>query len=196
MNRETKNTTNVLVVGTGGQGVITASEILSDVAMLSGFDTKKSEIHGMSQRGGVVTSHVRYSQKVYSPMIMEGEADILLSFELAETVRWLHYLKPAGRVITSLQRIIPPAVYAGMGSYPEDAESVIRQRISAPIFVDALPLATELGNPRLVNTILLGIASTLLDLPLDGWKTVIADRVPPKFKALNLVAFDRGRDIK
>ena len=127
---------------------------------------------------------------------MEGEADILLSFELAETVRWLHYLKPAGRAITSLQRIIPPAVYAGMGSYPEDAETVIRDRISDPIFVDALPLATELGNPRLVNTILLGIASTFLDLPVEGWKTVIADRVPPKFKELNLVAFDRGRDIK
>ena len=195
MNRETKNTTNVLVVGTGGQGVITASEILSDVAMISGFDTKKSEIHGMSQRGGVVTSHVRYSEKVYSPMIMEGEADILLSFELAETVRWLHYLKSGGRVITSLQRIIPPAVYAGMGSYPEDPESVIRDRTNDPIFVDALPMASELGNPRLVNTILLGITSTLLNLPVDGWKNVIADRVPPKFKELNLVAFDRGRDV-
>ena len=89
MNRECNQTANVLVVGTGGQGVITASEIISDVAMLSGFDTKKSEIHGMSQRGGVVTSHVRYSEKVFSPVIMEGEADILLSFELAETVRGL-----------------------------------------------------------------------------------------------------------
>ena len=195
MNRETTKTTNVLVVGTGGQGVITASEILSDVAMLSGFDTKKSEIHGMSQRGGVVTSHVRYSEKVYSPMIMEGEADILLSFELAETVRWLHYLKPAGRVIASRQRIVPPAVYAGMGSYPEEAERVIRERSSDPIVVDALPLAEELGNPRLVNTLLLAIASTLLDLPVEGWKTVIADRVPPKFKELNLVAFERGRDL-
>lgn len=195
MNRETKQTTNVLVVGTGGQGVITASEILSDVAMLSGFDTKKSEIHGMSQRGGVVTSHVRYSEKVYSPMIMIGEADILLSFELAETVRWLHYLKPEGRVIASRQQIVPPAVYAGMGSYPEDAEGVIRQASEEPIVVDALPMAEELGNPRLVNTILLAIASTMLDLPVDGWKTVIADRVPPKFKELNLVAFDRGRAI-
>lgn len=196
MKREKSKTANVLVVGTGGQGVITASEILSDVAMLSGFDTKKSEIHGMSQRGGVVTSHVRYSEKVASPMIMEGEADIMLSFELAETVRWLHFLKPGGRVITSLQKIIPPAVYAGMGSYPEDAEAVIRQRTVDPIFVDALPLAASLGNPRLVNTILLGVASTLLDLPLEGWKTVIAERVPPKFKELNLVAFDRGREFK
>lgn len=195
MNRDDKKTTNVLVVGTGGQGVITASEILSDVAMISGFDAKKSEIHGMSQRGGVVTSHVRYSEKVYSPMIMEGEADIMLSFELAETVRWLHYVKPGGRVITSRQRIIPPAVYAGMGSYPEDAEQVIKQRAENPIVVEALPMAIKLGNPRLVNTILLGVASTLLDLSVDSWKSVIADRVPPKFKDLNLVAFDQGRKV-
>ncbi|MDL2329453.1 indolepyruvate oxidoreductase subunit beta [Desulfosarcina sp. OttesenSCG-928-A07] len=195
MNRKTHDTTNVLVVGTGGQGVITASEILSDVAMVSGFDTKKSEIHGMSQRGGVVTSHVRYSDKVYSPIIMEGEADLLLSFEVAETVRWLHYLKPGGRAITSLQRIVPPAVYAGMGSYPENPEETIRERSKNPILVDALPMATQLGNPRLVNTLLLGMASTLLDLPLDKWKTVIENRVPPKFKELNLVAFEQGRSV-
>ncbi|GAB6909226.1 Pyruvate/ketoisovalerate oxidoreductase [Desulfosarcina cetonica] len=195
MKRENTKTTNVLVVGTGGQGVITASEILSDVAMFSGFDTKKSEIHGMSQRGGVVTSHVRYSEKVYSPMIMEGEVDILLSFELAETVRWMHYLKPKGRVIANLQQIIPPAVYAGMGRYPEDAVSVIRQGADHSILVDAQLIAKELGNPRLVNTILLGIASAFLDLSVDGWKTVIANRVPPKFKELNIVAFDRGRGL-
>lgn len=195
MTRESNQTANVLVVGTGGQGVITASEIISDVAMLSGFDTKKSEIHGMSQRGGVVTSHVRYSEKVFSPVIMEGQADIMLSFELAESVRWLHFVKPSGRVVTSRQKIIPPAVYAGMGSYPEDAETVIRQRATDPILVDALPLAEELGNPRLVNTILLGIASNMLTLPVDQWRSVIAKRVPPKFKELNLVAFDKGRDI-
>jgi indolepyruvate ferredoxin oxidoreductase beta subunit len=128
-------------------------------------------------------------------MIMEGEADILLSFEVAETVRWLHYLKPEGRVISSLQRIIPPAIYAGMGSYPEDAENIIRQAGGDPILVDALPMAIALGNPRLVNTILLAIASTMLDLPVDGWKTVIAKRVPPRFKDLNLEAFDKGRNL-
>ena len=196
MIREKKKTTNVLVVGTGGQGVITASEILSDVAMLSGFDTKKSEIHGMSQRGGVVTSHVRYSEKVASPIIIEGEADIVLSFELAETVRWLHFLKPDGRVITSLQRIIPPAVYAGMGSYPENPEETIKKRIKSPIFLNALALAEDLGNPKLVNTLLLGVVSNLLDLSIELWKTVIADRVPPKLKDLNLVAFDKGREFK
>ncbi len=195
MTRESKKTANVLVAGTGGQGVITASEILSDVAMRSGFDAKKSEIHGMSQRGGVVTSHVRYSENVASPMIMAGEVDILLSFELSETLRWLHFLRSTGRVITSLQKIIPPAVYAGMGTYPENAQVVIQQRSTDPVFVDALPMAEKLGNTRLVNTILLGIVSTMLDLPVDAWKAVIAERVPPQFKQLNLVAFYRGRDL-
>jgi indolepyruvate ferredoxin oxidoreductase, beta subunit len=196
MTREKKKTTNVIVVGTGGQGVVLASEILSDVAMLCGLDAKKSEIHGMSQRGGIVTSHVRYSDHVASPLIMEGEADILLSFELAEAVRWLHFLRPEGRVITSLQRIVPPAIFAGMGTYPDNAAEVLKERSKNPILVDALPLAQSLGNPQLVNTILLGIASNLLDLPVDQWKTVIADRVPPKFKELNLVAFDKGREFK
>lgn len=196
MTREFNGTTNVMVVGTGGQGVVLASEILSDVAMQCGLDAKKSEIHGMSQRGGVVTSHVRYSRQVASPLIIEGEADILLSFEVAEALRWLHFLGPRGRVITSLQQIIPPAVYAGMGSYPENAAEIIQEKTPDPILVDALPLAQELGNPRLVNTILLGIMSNMLDLPVDQWKTVIARRVPPKFKALNLVAFDRGREFK
>ncbi|MDX9788091.1 MAG: indolepyruvate oxidoreductase subunit beta [Desulfobacterales bacterium] len=194
--REKNKTTNVIVVGTGGQGVVLASEILSDVAMRCGFDAKKSEIHGMSQRGGIVTSHVRFSKKVASPLIMEGEADILLSFELAEAVRWLHFLRPEGRVITSLQKIIPPAVYAGMGRYPENAVDMLRERTPNPILVDALPMADALGNPRLVNTILLGIASNLLNLPVDQWQAVIAERVPPKFKALNLLAFGKGRQIQ
>jgi indolepyruvate ferredoxin oxidoreductase, beta subunit len=196
MTREKKKTTNVIVVGTGGQGVVLASEILSDVAMLCGLDAKKSEIHGMSQRGGIVTSHVRFSEQVASPLIMEGEANILLSFELAEAVRWLHFLHPEGRVITSLQRIVPPAVFAGMGTYPVNAVDILKERSKDPILVDALPLAQSLGNPQLVNTILLGITSNLLNLPIDQWKTVIANRVPPKFKELNLVAFDKGREFK
>jgi indolepyruvate ferredoxin oxidoreductase beta subunit len=98
-------------------------------------------------------------------------------------------------VITSLQQIIPPAVSAGMGSYPENAAEIIKEKTPNPILVDALPLAQELGNPRLVNTILLAIMANMLDLPLDQWKTVIARRVPPKFKELNLIAFDRGREF-
>lgn len=196
MTRDKNKTTNVIVVGTGGQGVILASEILSDVAMLCGLDAKKSEIHGMSQRGGIVTSHVRYGEKVASPLIMEGTADILLSFELAEAVRWIHFLRPEGKAITSLQRLVPPAVFAGMGSYPDNAAEVLKERTKNPILIEALPIAESLGNPQLVNTILLGVASNSLDLPIDQWKTVIADRVPPKFKDLNLKAFDKGREFK
>ena len=196
MTCENNCTTNVLIVGTGGQGVITASEILSGVALESGLDAKKSEIHGMSQRGGVVTSHVRFGKSVASSLIMAGAADILLSFELAESVRWVHFLKPTGRVITSLQKIVPPAVSIGNGTYPDNATEILQERTDAPILVDAQPLAIELGNPRLVNTILLGIMSNKLDLSVDQWKAVVARRVPPKFKGLNMVAFDKGREIK
>ncbi len=186
---------NILVVGTGGQGVVTASEILAEVAMLSGFDTKKSEIHGMSQRGGVVSSHVRFGKTVFSPLIQEGDADILLSFELSETVRWLSFISKKGQVITSRRKIVPPIVSTGTAAYPDNAEAIIRQNTASPIIVDALPIAEELGNPRLINTILLGISSTLLPLPVETWKTVIAKQVPAKYKDLNMDAFDKGRSL-
>jgi indolepyruvate ferredoxin oxidoreductase beta subunit len=188
-------TKNILIVGTGGQGVITASEILADVAMASGLDAKKSEVHGMSQRGGVVTSHVRYGQKVASPLIARGTANILLSFELAEAVRWLHFLSPGGRVVSSLWRIVPPAVTIGLGTYPENAEELIKIHSRDPILIDALPMAEGLGNSRLVNTILLAVASRLLDLPLEKWEATVAHRVPPKYRDLNLRAFEQGRAL-
>jgi len=187
--------TNILIVGTGGQGVILASEIICDVALECGFDTKKSEIHGMSQRGGVVSSHVRYGKQVSSPMFIKGDADLLLSFELAEAARWVPYLKKEGRVITSDQKIIPPIVSTGVAQYPENVSDVLNKNSKDPIIVDALAIAEKLGNPRLVNTILLGIISNMLDLPEDSWKKVVTNRVPPKFKDLNMQAFDRGRRI-
>ena len=187
---------NILIVGCGGQGVILASEILSYVAVSCGFDAKKSEIHGMSQRGGVVTSHVRYGAHVSSPTIMEGSADILLSFEIAETLRWISYLKKGGKVITSRQQIVPPIVSMGLTSYPADIEAVLKERTDSPIIADALPKAVELGNPKLVNTLLLGMASNYLDLPVSEWKSVIENSVPPKFKELNVTAFDCGRDLR
>ena len=187
-------TTNLLIAGIGGQGVILASEIISEVAMACGLDSKKSEIHGMSQRGGIVTSHVRFGEKIHSPLIKDGEVDILLSFELAEAVRWLHLLSPKGRLISSLERIVPPSVSIGLGKYPEDGEDLIRSRCKAPILLPARTLAENLGNPRLVNTILLGVLSSLLTLPLDVWEKVIVKRVPPKLKDLNLKAFAAGRE--
>ncbi|MBU2513891.1 indolepyruvate oxidoreductase subunit beta [bacterium] len=186
---------NVIIVGTGGQGVILASEILCDVALECGYDTKKSEIHGMAQRGGVVSSHVRYGAKVASPLIAEGTADILLSFELAEAARWIPFIKSDGRVVTSTQKIVPPLVSTGIATYPDQVEEVLKTYSKNPIIVDALSIAHELGNPRLVNTILLAIISDLLDLSEDAWKKVVSNRVPPKFRELNMKAFDRGRQL-
>jgi len=186
---------NIIIVGTGGQGVILASEIICDIALECGFDTKKSEIHGMAQRGGMVSSHVRYGKQVSSPIMIKGTADILLSFELAEAARWIPYLKKEGRVVTSTQKIVPPIVSTGIAKYPEHVNDVLNEHSSNPIMVDALSIATELGNPRLVNTILLGIISNMLDLPEDSWRSVVSRRVPPKFKDLNMKAFDKGRLI-
>lgn len=190
-----RSITNIIVVGTGGQGVILASEIICDVALECGLDTKKSEIHGMAQRGGVVSSHVRFGECVPSPMMMKGDADILLSFELAEAARWIPYLKKGGRVIASKQEIVPPIVSTGVAKYPDNVKEVLEENSDDPIIVDALSIAEELGNPRLVNTILLGIISNMLDLSVDAWKTVVADRVPLKFKDLNMQAFERGQQI-
>jgi len=186
---------NIIIVGTGGQGVILASEILCDVALECGFDTKKSEIHGMAQRGGVVSSHVRYGKVVASPIITKGTADILLSFEIAEATRWIPFIHENGRVVTSTQRIIPPIVSTGIASYPDHAEEMLKTHSKNPVIVDALLMASDLGNPRLVNTILLAIISNMLDLPEEAWKKVVSNRVPPKFRELNMEAFALGRGL-
>lgn len=189
------STKNILIVGTGGQGVILASEILCDVALECGYDTKKSEIHGMAQRGGVVSSHVRYGKVVASPIITKGTADILLSFELAEAARWIPFIHSEGRVVTSTQKIIPPIVSTGIASYPDHAEQVLKDNSKDPVIVDALSIASELGNPRLVNTILLAIISNMLDLSIDAWKKIVSQRVPAKFRDLNMAAFEKGQEL-
>ena len=186
---------NILIVGVGGQGVILASEILSDVAMKTGYDVKKSEVHGMAQRGGIVSSHVRYAKKVYSPLIPQGEADVIMAFEIAEAARWIGFLAPDGRIIASRQKLIPPIVSTGLAEYPHDAEDMLKKHTKDPIVIDALDIAQELGNARLVNTILIGVTSKLLNLPEETWKQVVSERVPPAFKELNLQAFDKGASL-
>jgi len=190
-----KRIKDIIIVGTGGQGVILASEILCDVALAAGYDTKKSEVHGMAQRGGVVSSQVRFGDRVWSPLITRGEADILLSFELAEAVRWLPFIHQQGRVVTSTERIVPPLVSTGLAKYPDHAEEVLRTHSSHPIIVNAPAIALELGNPRLVNILLLGIVSQMLTLPMSVWQEVVSNRVPLKFRDLNLKAFERGRAL-
>ncbi len=173
--------------------MLLASEMLCEVAKLMGLDTKKSEVHGMSQRGGVVTSHVRFGKKVYSPLIAMGEADVILGFEIAEALRWLHYLRPGGTVIANEQKIIPPITTTGKFSYPEKVEERIKSRIPNTIVIDAYSVALELGNPRLVNTVLLGVLSKSIELEEEKWLQVIERMAPKGTGELNKKAFLKGR---
>lgn len=187
--------TNILLVGVGGQGILLASEILAETFMLAGFDVKKSEIHGMSQRGGSVVSHVRYGREVFSPTVPEGEGDILFGFELLETYRSLPLLKPGGKVVANDLRILPPAVLLGKESYPEGLAEKIRQRFPDFLLVDGLGLATGAGNPRAANTVLLGAVSKRLDIREEFWLQALEKMVPQKALAVNVAAFNLGRNL-
>ncbi len=187
---------NILIVGVGGQGVLLASELISEVAMAVGYDVKKSEVHGMSQRGGIVSSHVKIAPKVYSPTIQYGQADILISFEQAEALRAIDWMKEDGVAVTSLTRLVPAIVTSSKDfSYPEDPIGAMKERSKNVIALDADKIAMELGNPRLVNTILLGVISNFLPFELDLWKDVIKKKVKAKFVDINLVAIERGREL-
>jgi indolepyruvate ferredoxin oxidoreductase beta subunit len=187
--------TNVLIVGVGGQGVLLASEILTEVAKVMGLDAKKSEVHGMSQRGGVVTSHVRFGEKVFSPLIPSGEADVILAFEIAEGLRWVHQLAEGGKFIVNDHRLVPPITATGKFFYPEDAWERIQKRKPDAKLVEATNIAKELGNPRLVNTILLGVMSQSIDLAEDKWLEVIERMAPKGTGELNRKAFLAGRAV-
>lgn len=187
--------TNILLAGVGGQGILLASEILAETFMLAGFDVKKSEIHGMSQRGGSVVSHVRFGKEVFSPVVPEGEGDILFGFELLETYRYLDLLRPGAKVIVNDFRIQPPSVLLGQERYPEDLPERIKKRFSDFSLIDGLKIALEIGNPRIANTALLGVVSSHLDIDVAYWEKAVAKMVPAKALEINLLAFKAGRSI-
>ena len=189
------STKNILIVGVGGQGVILASNALSEIAMTKGFDVKKNESHGQSQRGGTVPSHIRYGQKVYAPIIARGEADIVLAFEELEGLRFGHFLKPEGTMILNRQRIYPPRVSSGMDTYPEDIPKTLRDHHIDVVEVDALQMADKMGNPLVVSTILLGVLSKYLEFSSEEWRAVIKKLVPEKHVNVNLDAFEAGRAL-
>lgn len=170
-----------------------ASEILAEAALMSGFEVKKSEIHGMAQRGGVVTSHVRYGERVYSPLIPAGEADMILAFEEAEALRWAPTLDKEGVLIVNRQRILPPLVSLGLAPYPQDISHALSTLADRCIEVEAFHLARQLGDLRLVNTIMLGAASCLLQIPLASWKKCLRIKLPERLRDLNRMAFEKGR---
>ncbi|MHB8122101.1 MAG: indolepyruvate oxidoreductase subunit beta [Desulfuromonadaceae bacterium] len=187
--------TNVLLVGVGGQGILLASEILSEAAMLAGFDVKKSEIHGMSQRGGSVVSHVRYGLEVFSPIVPEGEGDILFGFELMETVRSLPLLKPGGTVVANVLQISPPSVLMGQETYPAGLPERIKEQFADCLLVDGQKMAADAGNVRAANTVLLGAVSKRLDIAEEFWLKALEKMVPAKALDVNRRAFQMGREL-
>jgi len=191
----TQQITNILLVGVGGQGILLASEILSEAAMLAGFDVKKSEIHGMSQRGGSVVSHVRYGREVFSPIVPEGEGDILFGFELMETCRSLPLIKPGGTIVANDLQISPPAVLMGEEVYPTDLVLRIQDRFPDFLLLDGQKLARDAGNARAANTVLLGAVSKRLDIAEEFWKKALEKMVPPKALEDNKKAFQIGREL-
>ncbi len=191
-------TTNILVAGTGGQGVMTAAEILAEAAIDQGYDVKKTEVAGMAQRGGVVTSHLRFGERVLSPVITAGNADILVGFEAAEALRWCSHLRPRGVVMVNTLRLAPPIVSSGLFEYPADPVAEIRATGIEVHAFDAGSIAQELGNLRLVNTIMLGAIADHLPFPAAALKEQVLRRFharKPELAALNEQAFDAGREV-
>jgi len=187
---------NILMVGVGGQGVILASEIISEVMMRAGHDVKKSEVHGMAQRGGSVSSHVRFGPKVYSPLIKKGDADVLFSFELLESVRYLDFLRSDALLIVNNQKVLPPSVTLGADTYPEQLPELLRERFSRVDIVDALDIAKQVGNARALNVAFLGALSKHFGVDENLWKDVISSMLPLKLVDVNIKAFMLGREKK
>ncbi len=189
----TPETTNVLIAGVGGQGVILASEIISAAAMEAGYDVKQSEVHGMAQRGGSVVSHVRFGKRVFSPLIEPGTGHLLLSFEKSEALRWTHLLHPDRAVVVlNTQEIIPVTVSQGLSEYPHDALDRLANAGFKVVAFDALSLAKSAGTERAVNVVLMGAASRFLPMGPDALREIVKAKVPPKFLEANLKAFDLG----
>jgi len=185
--------TNILLVGVGGQGVILASKILTEALVHAGFDVKKSEVHGMAQRGGSVLSHVRFGSKVFSPLVKKGEGDVLLSFEQLETLRYLDYLNPEPTIFVNDQKILPPSVSMGLEAYPEDIPQRLKKAFKNTFLVEGLLLARKAGNLKAVNTVLLGALSRCLPIGEKTWIKTLRERFPKQLQAVNIDGFYLGR---
>ncbi|NLN56100.1 MAG: indolepyruvate oxidoreductase subunit beta [Clostridiales bacterium] len=187
---------NIIIAGVGGQGTLLASKLMGKVFLEQEKDIKVSEVHGMSQRGGSVVTYVRYGEKVYSPVIEKGEANMIISFELLEAARWMPYLRPEGVIITNTQKINPMPVITGQAKYPENILEKIRQTGLKVIPLDAKSLAEKAGNVKSVNMVLLGVAARYLHLDKSVWVDAITATVPQKTVEINLKAFDYGYSLK
>lgn len=185
-------TTNILIVGVGGQGTLLTSRIIAQVAVQMGYDVKVSEVHGMAQRGGSVVTQVRYGEKIYSPIIKKSDADIILAFEKIEAARWLDYLKPDGMVIINNERVNPLPVMSGRAKYPDDIHEKVAALIKRTVVVDATDIAVKCGNIKAANVVLVGMLSQAMGLPNEEFEQAIAAFVPPKALEVNMNAYHEG----
>ena len=186
---------NVMIVGVGGQGTLLASRILGNIVIDLGYDVKVSEVHGMSQRGGSVVTYVKYGEKIYSPIIDKGEADVILAFEMLEAYRALPYLNKSGKIISNTQQINPMPVITGAAKYPENIDKKL-ENVAKCEFVDALDLAKKAGNIKAVNVVLIGVFAKESGISYDKWIEVIKKTVPAKLLEVNLKAFELGYNLK
>ncbi len=187
-------TKSIMIVGVGGQGTLLASRILGNTVINEGYDVKVSEVHGMSQRGGSVVTYVKFGEKVFSPIIDMGEADIILAFEQLEAYRAVPFLKKGGKMIANNQKINPMPVITGAMEYPENIMDKIRNDVDL-VEVDALSLAKEAGNIKAVNVVLIGVMAKSTDIAYEKWVETIKNTVPEKFLDVNLKAFDLGYNL-
>ena len=185
---------NIMIVGVGGQGTLLASKLMGAAFTARGLDVKVSEVHGMAQRGGSVVTYVRYGEKVLSPLVEKGEADVIIAFEQLEAARWLPFLKPDGIMIVNTQRIDPMPVIGGSAQYPDGLIDMLRGKNVTVLDVDAVKLAQQAGSLKAVNVVLLGVAARYLGLEKEAWEDIISKTVPPKTVEINQKAFLLGYD--
>ena len=186
------NTKSIMIVGVGGQGSLLASKLLGRLLVDEGFDVKVSEVHGMSQRGGSVVTYVRFGEKVYSPIVTEGEADVIISFEKLEAARYAPFLKKGGRIVVNTQQIDPMPVIIGLAEYPENVLDELKAKGVNVEDFDALTPAIEAGSSKAVNIVLMGRAAKYFDIPKENWIKAIENTVAPKFIEMNKKAFELG----
>ena len=191
-----EKTTNILLAGVGGQGVLLVSTVIAKAAMHAGFDVKTNEVHGMAQRGGSVLAQIRFGKKVYSPLVWEKTADLIISLERIEALRFAHFLADGGLCVCSSQSIIPVTVSSGKAKYPDSAEDDLKRIFPRLIYADAQKIARDLGNVKAANMVVLGAASKVLGLEDAVWAEAIKESVAPKHLDLNIKAFEAGRNLK
>ena len=190
-----KKITDIVIVGVGGQGILLASSIISETALYSGYDVKANEVHGMAQRGGSVISQIRFGEKVYSPLVKSGDADILIGLEQLEAMRGLKYCNSETKAVVNIRKIMPMTVSSGNEKYSDSIEQQLKEELKHIFMIDAESLALEVGNLKTENVVMLGAASNFLPFDIESYENSIKKLVKPQYIDVNIKAFHKGRSI-